>query len=195
MYVARPQPSKTVEANIPKYDLAARILCLNSSTKDRTLGIFLSSTETVVIDENLTCADPIMQAMSYSVILRLINVPSTYQAAHITKCHLPLNMTWPSSDRSHGGALSLKTLGEYYAGLHTDVLHSVTQLSCPVPQVDKMINLRLGFQNAVSTVQRCNDEIADCESIKDMTCVNRDPNKDEFEQHTIACYGFTTRKV
>ena len=78
-----------MEANIPKYDIecanAARLLCLNISTKDNKLGTFLSSTETVGIDENLTCVDPVRQALSYSIILRLRNVPNTYQSAHITK--------------------------------------------------------------------------------------------------------------
>ena len=93
-YIARPfsTHSKTVEANIPKYELecanAARLLSLNSSTKDKSLGTFLSSTETVGIDENLTCGDPIRQDLSYSIILRLRNVPNTYQSSHITKCHL-----------------------------------------------------------------------------------------------------------
>ena len=70
-----------------------------------------------------------------------------------------------------------------------------TQLtSSPTQSHKKMINMRLEFQNAVSTVQRWNDEIVDCEAIKDMTCVNkvkhREPrtfaDKELFEQHTIA---------
>ena len=74
-------------------------------------------------------------------------------------------MTWPSMNKSHAGALCLQTLGEYCAGLHTDILHSVEQLYFLVPQVEKMINKRLEFQNSVSTIQRWNDEIADCEAI------------------------------
>ena len=55
-------------------------------------------------------------------------------------------MTWPAEDRSYKGALSLKTLGEYCAALHVDVLHSVNELNFPVPKVNKLITLRLGFQ-------------------------------------------------
>jgi hypothetical protein len=61
------------------------------------------------------------------------------------------------------------------------------------PQVDNMIKSRLEFQNAVSTTQRWNDEIADCDAIKDMICVNNVKHresktvvdKDLFVQHTI----------
>ena len=146
-YIKRPNSThSTVEANIPKYDIecanAARLLCLNSSTKDSKLGTFISSTETVGIDENLTCADPARQAISYSILLRLRNVPNIYQSAHITKCHLPKKMTWLRMDRSHAGALTL--------------------------QVAKIINFRLGIQNAVSSVQRWKNEIANCEAIKDL---------------------------
>ena len=100
-YIKRPNSEhSTVEANIPKYEIecanAARLLSLNSSTKDNQLGTFLSSTETVGIDENLTCGDPVRQALSYSIILRLRNVPNTYQSSHFTKFHLPQNMTLPS---------------------------------------------------------------------------------------------------
>ena len=66
-----------------------------------------------------------------------------------------------------------------------------------------MINLRLGFQNAVSSVQRWKTEIENCDSVKVKTCFNtirhREPRTfedgNQFEQHTIACYGFTARKV
>jgi hypothetical protein len=122
-----------VEANNPKYEIdmanAARLLSLNSSTKDSKLGTFLSSTETVGIEENLTCVDPVRRALSYSIILRLRKVPNTYQSAHTTKCHLPEMMTWMSMDRSHPGSLTLQTLGEYCASLQTDILHSVDQSS------------------------------------------------------------------
>ena len=62
-YIKRPNSEhSTVETNIPKYDIecanTARLLSLNSSTKDKQLGNFLSSTETVGIEENLTCVDP-----------------------------------------------------------------------------------------------------------------------------------------
>ena len=96
-YITRPftTHSKTVEANVPKYEIectnAARLLLLNSSTKEKQLGNFLSSAETVGIGENLICGDPIRQALSYSIILRLRNVPNTYQSSHITKCHSPLS--------------------------------------------------------------------------------------------------------
>jgi hypothetical protein len=66
-----------------------------------------------------------------------------------------------------------------------------------------MINVRLGFQNAVTSVQRWNTEIANCDAIKVKTCVNKIKHREpktfedgnQFEQHTIACYGFTARKV
>ena len=47
-------------------------------------------------------------------------------------------MTWTSMDRSHAGALCLKTQGEYSAGLYTDIFHSVDKLSYLVPQVEKL---------------------------------------------------------
>ena len=106
-------------------------------------------------------------------------------------------------DRSHAGSLTLQTLGEYCASLHTDILHSVDQTSYTVPQVEKMINLRLEFQNAVSTVQRWNDEIANCDAIKDMTCINKVKHreyktfvdKELYEQDRIICYGYISPRV
>ena len=55
----------------------------------------------------------------------------------------------------------------------------------------------------VSTVQRWNTEIANCDAVKDMTCVNRVKHREPktfdeetlFERHTIACYGFSARTV
>ena len=115
-YLKRPNSTLSrVEGNIPKYEIemanAARLLCLNSSTKDSKLGTFISSTETVGFEEDLTCVDPVRLAISYSIILRLRNVPNTYQSAHTTKCHLLEKMTWMSMDRSHAGALTFADLG------------------------------------------------------------------------------------
>ena len=100
-------------------------------------------------------------------------------------------------------ALSLKTLGEYCAALHVDVLHSVNELNFPVPKVNKLITMRLGFQNVVSTVQRWNDEILNCVGVKERTCVNavkhRQPkvfaNKAQHEKHTMTCYGHVACKA
>lgn len=60
----KPNPAKARSYNIPKYELeaanaASRLLCLNSSSADKKLGTFISSTETVGLDDNLTCTDPI----------------------------------------------------------------------------------------------------------------------------------------
>ena len=134
--------------------------------------------------------------MPFSLITKLRNIPTTCQSPHITKSHLPDKVTWPADDRSHKGALSLKTLGEYCAALHVDVLHSVNEMNFPVPKVNKLITLRLGFQNVVSTVQRWNDEILNCVGVKERTCVNavkhRQPqvfaNKAQHEKHTVVCY-------
>ena len=112
-------------------------------------------------------------------------------------------MTWPADDRSFKGALSLRTLGEYCAALHVDVLHSVNDLHFPLPKVNKLITLRLRFQNALATVQRWNDEILNCEGVKERTCVNavkhREPqifvSKALHEAHTVECYGHVTVKA
>ena len=58
-----------------------------------------------------------------------------------------------------------------------------------------MINLE--FQNAVSSVQRWNDEILNCVAIKERTCVNAVKHreskvfatKEDHKKHTVACYG------
>ena len=74
--------SKTPGLNIPKYELecvnAARLLALKSNSNDKNLGTFLSATETVGLDEDLHCADPIRASMSFSMIHSLRNVPNTY---------------------------------------------------------------------------------------------------------------------
>ena len=96
-YIKRPNSTiSTVEGNIPKYEIemanAARLLCLNSSSKESKLGTLISSSENVGIEENLTRVDPLRRAISYNIILRLSNVSNTYQSAHTTKCHLPEKM-------------------------------------------------------------------------------------------------------
>ena len=78
-----------------------------------------------------------------------------------------------------------------------DALRSVNELSFPVPKVDKLITLRLSFQNVVSSVQRWDDKILNCQGVKERTCVNsvkhRQPkvftNKTEHEKHTVTYYG------
>ena len=127
--IGRPDITMGPAFNIPKFEIesanAARLLCLNSSTADKKLATFISSTETVGMDYNLTCTDPIRQALPFSCMTKLRGIPSTTQTAFITKTHLPHKMSWPSGDRSHKGALTLKTLGEHCAALHVDVLHSL----------------------------------------------------------------------
>ena len=66
-----------------------------------------------------------------------------------------------------------------------------------------MINPRLSFQNVVSSVQRWNDEILNCQGVKERTCVNsvkhRQPkvftDKTEHERHTVSCYGHVAVKA
>ena len=66
-----------------------------------------------------------------------------------------------------------------------------------------MIRSRLEFQNAVATTQRWNKEIADCDAIEDMICVNnakhRQPitfvNQELHEQHRIICYSYMAIRV
>ena len=83
--------------------------------------------------------------MPFCVMTKLRNIPGICQSPFITKSHLPDKMTWPADDRSFKGALSLRTLGEYCAALHVDVLHSVNDLHFPLPKVNKLITLRLRF--------------------------------------------------
>ena len=100
-------------------------------------------------------------------------------------------------------APSLKTLGEYCAALHMDVLHSANELNFPQLKVNKLITLRLRFQNALSTGKRWNDEILNCLGVKERRCVNavkhRKPkifaNKALHETHTIECYGHVAVKA
>ena len=100
------------------------------------------------------------------------------------------------------GALTLKTLAEYSASVHVDALHALNDKNYPVPQVDKLIRLRLPFQNIQSSVQRWNDEIINCTSESERTCVNlikhREvkvfASKELHERHTIACYGHVATK-
>ena len=84
-----------------------------------------------------------------------------------------------------------------------DVLHSEDELKFPQPKVNKLITLRLGFQNVVGSVQRWNDEILNCAGVKERTCVNavkhREPelfaNKAQHEKHTMTCYGHVAVKA
>jgi hypothetical protein len=102
-----------------------------------------------------------------------------------------------SGKRRHKGALTLKTLGEYCAALHVDVLHSLDEARFPQPQVDKLIRLRTPFQNLQTTVQHWNDEILNYVDEKTRLCVNfikhREvqvfKDKAKHERHTTECYG------
>jgi hypothetical protein len=135
-------------------------------------------------------------------MIKMRGIPNITQTACITKTHLPNKMSWPSSDRSHKGALSLKTMGEYCAALHVDILHSLNETHFPLPKVDKLTNLRAPFQNLQSTVQRWNDEILNCVSDRTRTCVNYVKHRDvrvftdkaTHEKHTIECYGHVAVK-
>ena len=99
--------------------------------------------------------------------------------------------------------MSLKTLGVYCAALHTDFLHLVDKDSYPSPQEDHMIRSRLEFQNAAANTLRWNEEIADCEAVDDMICVNnvkhRQPitfvENELYEQHRISSYYYRVPRV
>ena len=97
------------------------------------------------------------------MVHRLRNGPTAYQTSVATKWNLPKTSTWPCKEWSHGGALSLKTLGEYVAALRVDFLHySKEKDSYPVPQVDSMIRKRWEMQNAIAyMVERaeCRDQL------------------------------------
>ena len=133
---------------------------------------------------------------------RLMGIPSTTQSAVATKTHLPNKMSWPSDNRSYKGALTLKTLGEYCASLHVDALHALDERHFPQPKVDKLIRLRIPFQNLQTTVQHWNDEILNCIDEKTRMCVNiikhREvevfSDKAKHEKHTTACYGHVAVK-
>ena len=194
----RPDVTRGPLFNIPKYELecanAARLLSLNSSTADKKLATFISSTESVGMDYNLTCNDPIRQVLPFTVMTRLRGIPNTTQSAVATKIHLPNKMSWPADNRSYKGALTLKTLGEYCASLHVDALHALDEKHFPHPKVDKMIRMRLPFQNLQTTVQHWNDEIINCISESTRMCVNLIEHREVkvfsdkalHEKHTIA---------
>jgi hypothetical protein len=154
------------------------------------------------MDYNLTCTDPIRQALPFSVMTKLRGIPSTTQTAVATTTHWPHKMSWPSDNRSHKGALTLKTLGEYCAALHVDVLHSLDETRFPQPQVAKLTILRTPFQNLQSTVQHWNDEILNCVNEKTRLCVNfikhREvkvfKDKAQHETHPTECYGHVAVK-
>ena len=82
-------------------------------------------------------------------------------------------------------------------------MHSEDVLKLPQPKVNKLITLRLGFQNVVGSVQRWNDEILNCADVKERTCLNavkhREPrlfaNKAQHEKHTMTCYGHVAVKA
>ena len=106
------------------------------------------------------------------MINRLANFPNAYQTSLATKCHLPKNSNWPSRKRNQGGALSLKTLGEFSTALHVDFLHSKDKDRYPVPQVESMIRKRCEMQNAFASIQRCNEEIVEIDSVEELMCFN-----------------------
>ena len=133
---------------------------------------------------------------------RLRGIPSTTQSAVAIKTHLPQKMSWPSGNMSYKGALTLKTLGEYCAALHVDVMHSLDEARFPQPQVAKLIRLRTPFQNLQTTVQHWNDEILNCVDEKTRLCVNfikhREvevfKDKAKHETHTAEWYGHVAVK-
>ena len=62
-----------------------------------------------------------------------------------------------------------------------------------------MIRCRLEFENAVTTTQRWNEDIADCEAVDDMNVKHRRQitcmEKKLYEQHGISCYDYRAPRV
>jgi hypothetical protein len=111
-------------------------------------------------------------------------------------------MSWPADNRSYKEALTFKTLGEYCASLHVDALHALDEKHFPQPKVDKLIRMRIPFQNLQTTVQHWNDEILNCISESTRMCVNIIKHREVkvfsdkaiHEKHTTACYGHVAVK-
>ena len=92
-HMAKPYKSKYKESdqNMPKYVLeasnSARLIALNNP--DKTLATFLSATETVGLDEDTSCQDPIRLAYTFTMTHSLRNAPNPYLTSDSARCHLP----------------------------------------------------------------------------------------------------------
>ena len=190
---------------------SARLLSLNSCSGNFQLKTFLSSTETVMVDEREEDKDELRKWSSFQCVTKLKNYSNSTQVGEMQKCHLPRWPVWPVKGRSDEDALTLEFLASYSAAVMVDLLHSLsieensklpkTQQSAknivkPTPRVGDMITMRANVQNMVMSCQSWNRE-ANTKLTNEYGCYNvvrhREPKLFEsisvWRGHCVECYG------
>jgi hypothetical protein len=140
---------------------SARLLSLNSCSGNFQLKTFLSSTETVMVDEREEDKDELRKWSSFQCVTKLKNYSNSTQVGEMQKCHLPRWPVWPVF------------LASYSAAVMVDLLHSLSieensklpkthqsakNIVKPTPRVGDMITMRANVQNMVMSCQSWNRE-------------------------------------
>ena len=195
----------------------ARLLSISSSTVDYTLRTFLSSTETVRIDESKDDLEPgiyceLRHAHSFQVVSKLHNFITSNQQGEMQRTILNKKPTYISEGRSVDGKLTLEFLGEYAAAIMVDLEHSLSlakfedlpdrdakagfKINRPKPRTDRFIKLRAELPNCLFSSEDWTTQANQLKAIGQPTCYNRHkhPQPKTFEdtaalrEHTIVCF-------
>ena len=110
---------------------AARLMSINSSSSNYMLRTFLSSTETVKVEELKDDMDKgafsrLRHAFSFQCVTRLQNFICSNQVGEMKRVFLSKRQTVASEGRSIDGKLTPGFLGEFAAAVHMDLLHSLS---------------------------------------------------------------------
>ena len=125
-----PLKEKMVKLEIEKSNIC-RLITLNSSVEDFNLNSFLSSTESVMVEESgelkQDCSYAEMRFnTSFPMVTALSNFIKFAQVGNKTKCYLSSRITWPTKERSEDRDLSIEFLAKYSAAIRVHLMHSLS---------------------------------------------------------------------
>lgn len=194
-----------------------RLLSINSSSSDYTLRTFISSTESVKVEESQTDVEPgvyaeLRHAYSYQVVSKLHNFITSTQQGEPRRTVLNRRPTYSSEGRSVNGKLTLEFLGEYSTAILVDLKHSISvakfedlskeakknyKIHRPKPNITRMTRLRAELPNCLFSAEEWTKAANLLAAITEPTCFNRQQHiqpvvfKDvtAFGNHVAHCFG------
>ena len=126
----------------------ARLMSINSSSSNFMLRTFLSSTETVKVEELKDdmaegAFSRLMHALSFQCVTRLQNYISSNQVGDMKRAFMSRRQTVASEGRTIDGKLTPGFLGAFAAAVHVDkAARDKFKISRPKPQAERFINQR-----------------------------------------------------
>ena len=191
----------------------ARKLAINSSSSNGQLKTFLSATEGVGLDHDVSTDCALREMVKFQCMTNLKNSTTNLSHGVLKPCHLAYNkkMEWLGKSRSNqNGSLTLEFLAEYCAAVQVDLQHSLSRVirndkyaldpnttyRVVRPKADKlaMLKARSRIQNMVTSGEDWNSEV---NIWTPNTCVNffvhRAPitleTEEKWRKHRESCAG------